>query len=67
MTLLLIFVAPPVSAYLVSLYFLRLADFEIMFISLGGVVFLFAMAACFVELHPWHLFKVFTTEDPKTR
>jgi hypothetical protein len=57
--LLLLFVAPPVAAYLYSLYLLRIEEWEIFFGVFGIVVCIFTFMALLIELYPWHAKKIF--------
>jgi hypothetical protein len=60
-SLLLIFVAPTVVAYLYGLYLLRLDEFENLFIGISVLVAIFTISTISVEFFPWNLRKKFNS------
>lgn len=57
--LLTVFIAPPIVAYLLSLYFLNSDQNAGVFIVLGFLIGTFGLTNIFAELFPWHYRKVF--------
>lgn len=57
--LLLLFVAPPVAAYLASLFLLDSEEYRYLFIAMGLVVAMFTLTTTVAEFFPWHYRKVF--------
>ncbi|RZJ13202.1 MAG: hypothetical protein EOP39_01625 [Rubrivivax sp.] len=62
--LLAIFIAPPVSFYLISIYLLSTGLYSNIFLVSGIAVSCFALVNFFTELVPNHFYKVFKVERP---
>jgi hypothetical protein len=57
--LLLLFIAPPVAAYIASLFLLDSDEYRYLFMAMGLVVAIFAFTNTIAEFLPWHYKKVF--------